>query len=106
MATTKKKAVKGTKKAVKMATNKAIASPYTATIKIMGKLFTAVGATPSDAILGLNLGNTKGIAVLSIKHEDKVQEKIFQPRIIFQLFNGSETMRAIALKNVAMRFDL
>ena len=80
--------------------------PYTATIKVMGKLFTATGATAGEAILNLNTGNIKGVSILTVKHQDKTQEKIFQPRLIWQLFNGSNTMRAIALKNVATRFDL
>lgn len=78
---------------------------YEASIKIAGKVSTNSGDTVSKAIDGLKVGNVRSIAVLTVKHGDKVKEKILYPHVATKLFNTQGLIRELNLKNISNLFD-
>ena len=79
---------------------------YQATLKILRETFTSKGETPLQAVLNLNPGNCKGRSFLKIEGPDLTIEKMISPRLIFQIFNGSRTMREIGIKNLNTLFGI
>jgi hypothetical protein len=86
-------------------TTKPERTPYTATVRVLGRTYTAKGKTAKDAILNLKPQNCKGRAVLTLTKGKVTREKILAPIICYRLFNGSPMTREIALKNVGLLFD-
>lgn len=78
---------------------------YTATVKILGKLYTATGSTISEAIAGLKIQNCKGRAILTIEHNGVKKDRIFMPAIASRLFNTMGFTREVALKNASTLFQ-
>ena len=98
----KKRIVRGSKKAAKVSGRKR----YVATIKIMGKFFNAEGKSVFEAIANLKVKNVRGISILTVEHGEKKKERILPFFITTRLFNLSGMTREITLKNVAARFDI
>lgn len=80
-------------------------TPYEATVKVMGKVYKSNGETIKDAIVGLNTGNCKGKAILTIKHGDISKERILMPTVAFRLFNTKGLANEIALKQASSLFQ-
>lgn len=77
-----------------------------ATLKLMGKTYTAEGKTPTEAISNLKPGIAKGNSILTLEHKGKKIEKILGRNATARLFSPSPTVRDINLKHAATRFDL
>lgn len=94
---------KTTKKVVK---KRVTASPYTASIKLFGKVYTATGSSVGEAISKLEVGKVaKGASVLTITKGDISRSKILNAAQVMRLFSLSRLMHEVALKNVSMLFD-
>lgn len=79
---------------------------YTASIKILGQIYTSKGSSPREAIENLKVGNVaKGVSILSIIKGDRKQDKILTAPQTFKLFSASKLMREITLKQVSLRFE-
>lgn len=78
--------------------------PYTATLKVMGRVYEAQGLTVSEAISKLKPLNCKGRAILTIKKGEASKERILQPVAITRLFNTRGITREVQLKNVSNIF--
>ncbi len=84
---------------------KDITGNYTASIKIMGKIYTSVASSIIEAIGALQVGRVnRGVSVLTIGHNGNSQSKILPSVQTMRLFSPSPTTREIALKNVSLRF--
>lgn len=78
---------------------------YTVTLKVFGKKYSATGSSVVDALLNLKgVGKLAGSCVLMIEHNEVKREKIINARILWGLFNGSQTMKDIGIKNVSLIF--
>lgn len=79
----------------------AIASlPYTATIKVFGKYYSASGASVKEAIESLKVGKVGGVCVMTVTHGENKKEKILNAGQLFRLFTGSRIIHEMAIKNV------
>lgn len=75
-------------------------------IRIMGKIFTAEGATVKEAIENLKPEYARGIGVLTLEKGEVKKEKIINVMQIQRLFGkGSSMYREIALKGVSTLFQ-
>jgi len=93
MPTAKKRAVKAKK-------------DYGASIKVLGKVYTARGSTAREAIEGLSVRNAKGMSVMTITKGGSFKSKILGAPLTSRLFSPSKLMREIALKHASLMFDL
>lgn len=79
---------------------------YTATIKVLGKVYEAKGTTIPEAIVGLTPGGVaKGMSILTMTKGKIRKERILNGPQTFRLFNGGRIMREVALKNVSLFFS-
>ena len=86
---------------------KVAVKPYSATIKILGKMFTSTGSTALEAIENLaQEGKCAGGSVLTITKGDEKREKILPAFQTFRLFSKSKMMRQLALKGVSSLFNI
>ncbi len=80
---------------------------YSATIKVLGKIYTSKGKTLREAIEMLKpIGVTKGISLLTLSKGDVQRQKILGNIQTFRLFSPSRLTREIAIKNTSLLFDL
>lgn len=80
-------------------------SEVEASIKILGKTFTAKGATVSEALFNIQpIGVAKGMAILTVTKEGVKRERVLSPIQTFRMFNGGRIMREIAVKNISILF--
>lgn len=91
--------------ATKKKTSKRTSPPYTASIKLFGKLYTAQGKTPTEAITKLSPGMARGVAVLSVSNGVIAKERILSSMATTKLFNSVGLSREVALKNVSTMFN-
>lgn len=85
--------------------NKVSVETYKATAKILGKTFTAVGNTISEAISNLKVGNVKEKCILIVERGENKKERILMPLNTFRLFNSHGLMREVAIKNASILFQ-
>lgn len=86
-------------------TKKTAQPSYTASIKVLGKVYSSEGATPKEAIQALKVGSVaKGVSILTISKDGKEQVKILPSNQTSGLFSGSPMRREMALKQISMRF--
>lgn len=78
---------------------------YKASLKIMGRTFSATGESVNDCISKLSIGNLRGRGIITMEHNGIKKEKILQPRMAVRLFNTHGLMKEIALKNACMLFQ-
>ena len=79
--------------------------PYTASIKVLGKVYTSTGSSTKEAIENLKAGNVaKGMSVLTLSRGKNSHSVILPPNQTFRLFTPSRLMREIAIKQISMRF--
>lgn len=86
---------------MKKTTKKVAVKPYSASIKILGKIFTSKGGSVREAIENLKVeGKCAGISILTINGKDKILTSVQTTR----LFSPSKIMRELALKGVSSLF--
>ena len=84
-----------------------IVDTYIASIKVFGKFYEAHGATITEALTKLKVdGVARGVTVLTVKHGDKIEEKILPKLATIRLFATSPLVREIAIKNTVARFTI
>ncbi len=94
------------KRVKKIASPKVIDLPYTAFVKIFGKIYTAQGGTAKEAISNLDIGKVaKGAAVMTVSKGERTYSKILNGPQMMRLFSPSRIMKEVAMKNVSMIFD-
>lgn len=91
MKTPKPKKTKKTKKS---------ADTVAAMLIVLGRKYTAEGATVAEAIAALNPGPVKGRSILVVNG----RERILQPATTYRLFNSHGLTRDVALKNAVLLF--
>lgn len=92
---------------MKKTTKKVVVEPYSATVKILGKVYTSTGSTATEAFLNLKPnGVARGMGILSLSKGEKRAEKILPSFQVSRMFSASPLVREIALKNIGLRFDL
>lgn len=85
---------------------KVTVKPYSASIKILGNIFTSKGATVLEAIENLKpQGKCAGTSVLSVSNGETKRDKILPAYQTFRLFSPSKMMRNLALKGVSNLFE-
>lgn len=85
---------------------KAKVLPYSASIKVLGRLYTSTGTTAREAIENIKIdGVAKGMSILEITKGEVKRSKILTPALTFRLFSASRMMREIALKNASLIFE-
>jgi hypothetical protein len=81
--------------------------PYTASIKILAKVYTSVGDSVKDAIGNLKpTGKCAGTSVLSITHGELKKDRVLSSVQTYRLFSRSPLMREVQTKNVSLMFSL
>lgn len=85
---------------------KVVEPAYSVSIKIMGKFFYAKGDSVIEALKNLSVGNTKGMAVLTVSKGEQRNEKILNVAQTYRLFAPSRTLREVGLKQVSSLFKL
>ncbi len=93
---------KVTKRAVKA--DKILDLPYTASIKVMGHVYSAEGEDITQAISKLDVNKARGTSVLTLSKGDYSRSKILSAIQVSRLFAGSPTVREIALRNTSRLF--
>ena len=79
---------------------------YKASVKVLGKTYSATGTTISDAIAHLDTGkNCKGRAILTLSKGEKSKDRILMPFHAMRLFNTMGMTREVNLKRVSTLFD-
>ena len=80
---------------------------YTASIKVLGKVYTAKGSTVSEALAKLTPdGTPRGMSILSVSNGDMKRDKVLGGVATYRLFSPSKLVREIALKNVSAIFSM
>jgi len=80
-------------------------APYSASLKIFGKVYTAKGSSVSEAISNLKPeGTARGTSVLTVQCGQQKRDRILPPNATFRLFSASKLMRDVALKNTSLLF--
>lgn len=72
-----------------------------ASVKVLGKLYKATGATPQEAISKLSPGIVRGAVILTVSGKDRILTALQALR----LFNARGITREVALKNVSLLFS-
>lgn len=99
-----KKATKTKKKTPKKVANKT-ENIFSASIKVLGKVYESTGSTVSEALTNLRpLGVAKGVSLLSVFKGDVRKDKILNNFQTFRLFNGGRVTREVALRNTSLLF--
>ena len=80
---------------------------YKASIKVLGKSYEAQGESKSQAIENLKVGGVaRGMSILVLSKGNESKSKVLPSTQTSRLFSPSKLVREIALKNVALRFDI
>lgn len=80
---------------------------YSATIKILGKVYKSEGESVREAIENLKPeGKCTCMSVLSIFKGDVRKDKVLPSHQTYRLFSSSKMIRELALKNVSNLFNL
>jgi hypothetical protein len=83
-----------------------VVSPYTASIKILGKVFKAEGTSPEEAITNIHIeGRAKGFGVLTVSNGTQEKIKILNGFQTFRLFAPQPLTRDLVLKNIIPYFS-
>lgn len=78
---------------------------YTASVKVLGKTFSAKGDTIFQAIEAIKPGNVAGMVILTVKKGKKEKDRIIPHIRAKRLFNSIGMGRETALKGVSLMFD-
>ena len=90
---TKKRIVKGSVK-----------PKYTASIKILGRIYTSSATDLRTAIETLPLGKVaKGMSILEVTHGENKKSVILPPAMTFRVFSSSGIIKEISMKNLMLK---
>ena len=79
--------------------------PYSASIKILGRVYNSTGESVKEAIENLKPeGKCAGTSVLSITKGEVKKDRILTSMQTFRMFSLSPMMKQIAIKNVSLMF--
>jgi len=79
---------------------------YTATVKLLGKMYTATGETAKEALASLMpQGTARGMSVLTVKNAEIERIKVLNRMQTFNLFSRSRINRERSLKNIFTLFN-
>jgi hypothetical protein len=81
---------------------------YKATMKVMGKEYTAYGKTKEEVLANLKVAPNfaRGAAILKLDDGEKSEERVLTPFLAQKMFSLSPKIREVHLKQVGMRFSL
>lgn len=77
---------------------------FEASVRILGKLYTAQGATVRESMANLKTGTARGVSVVTLKHGNMRKERIFNAIQTSRLFNSAGMTRDIQLDLAANLF--
>ncbi len=84
-----------------------ISETYSASVKVFGKIYGAVGESIEEAITNLKPdGLARGMSVIAVTKGGTTQEKIFPRVATARLFSPSPAIREAALRTTIQRFSL
>ena len=97
MKTTKRKYVRKTK----------VEGNYTAKIKVLNRVYTAIASSPLEVLKALQVGKTaKGLSVIEVSREGGRSKSVVLPHVkTARLFSAHPMTREVALKNTSLFFD-
>ena len=79
---------------------------FSASIKVLGKVYTAKGKTVSETLANLKPdGVAKGVSVLTVSDGKNSRTKVLPTAKTCRLFSPSPLTREIALKNTSLMFS-
>ena len=80
---------------------------YELSLKVMGKTVSVTGTSVLDALNKLQVFRSKGsMGILTVSHGTKKAEKVLSRVLMKNLFSMSNTVREVAIKNIARLFYL
>lgn len=79
---------------------------YFASVKVLGKTYTAEGLSPIEAIKSLSVPLGRGMSILSVQCGESKREKILTSVATSRLFGKSNLARELALKAVGQVFTV
>jgi len=79
---------------------------YTASVKILGKLYSATGETAKEALANLlPQGTAKGVSIVTVKNAEIEKIKVLNSMQTTNLFSRARINREHALKNISALFN-
>ena len=78
---------------------------YEASVKVLGKTFTAKGKDIQTALEKLDPGNVAGMAIITIKKGKVSKDRVIPHVMAKRLFNTAGVSREAQIKNVSLMFD-
>ena len=88
-------------------TSKKVAQKYSASIKVLGKTYTAEGESVADVLSRLDSPPVaKGISMLIVSRGTESKARILSSIAVSRLFSPSKTVRELAIKNTALLFGI
>jgi len=79
--------------------------PYTATIKVFGKVYKSMGYTIQQALDNLTVGGKiGGASILSISNGKETKDKVLNINQANRLFSSSRLIKEVAIKNLSLLF--
>lgn len=84
---------------------KAKEAPYTASIKILGRIYTANASDLKTVVSSLPVGKVaKGMSILEITHGERKKSVILPPPQTFRVFSSSGLVKEIAMRQLLTKF--
>lgn len=80
-------------------------SDYTVAVKILGRIFTAKGATVLEALSKVDVGRARGKSIVMVSHGETTKERILSMMQSNRLFNTAGLTQEIARKQISSMFD-
>lgn len=78
---------------------------YIVTAKILGKNYIAKGVSVKEALEKLDVGISRGRAILTVTHGKVVKERVLSVIQATRLFNTRGMSRDVTLKNISLLFE-
>jgi len=89
-----------------MSSSKKKATPkYEATLRVLGKQYTAKGKTIAEAIGKLEPGNVAGMAILTVKKGKNSKDRVVPHVTAKRVFNTAGISRETAVFNISLMFE-
>jgi hypothetical protein len=80
---------------------------YKLTIKASGVLYSSESDTVESAFLAASTGLIRAsVAIVTVEHEGKKQERVFGRLLLSQLLSKSDIVRSVAIKNLTARYSI
>lgn len=82
------------------------APEYEASLKVMGKIYTATGASVKEAIANIKIGTARGMGLLTVSKGKESKVRVLPSIRTTRLFNTTGMTREVELTNAASLFGL